>query len=232
MLYSKTLGSGKNLVLLHGWGFNSALFNQLVNQYQDQYCITVIDLPGHGQSENIAGGLEAWCNEIIAVLPAKPILLGWSLGGLLAIHIAAQMPLSKLILVACTPNFVQTEQWRYGIAADNFKQFAAALKLDLSKTLKRFISLQSKNKSQLKVLNEAIDKFPATPQALNQGLEILLNSDLVAEFRQLKLPIKVILGDNDTLVANHIANWYRHNNVDTVTLNTGHLPFLHKNFKL
>ena len=45
MLYSSTTGAGKDLVLLHGWGFNSDLFNNLINLYQDQYRITKIDLP-------------------------------------------------------------------------------------------------------------------------------------------------------------------------------------------
>jgi carboxylesterase BioH (pimeloyl-CoA synthesis) len=91
MLYSSTIGSGPDLVLLHGWGFNSELFNDLIDQYKNQYRITKIDLPGHGRSDNVDGGLNEWCNEIIKILPNNPILLGWSLGGLLAIKIATQI---------------------------------------------------------------------------------------------------------------------------------------------
>jgi pimeloyl-[acyl-carrier protein] methyl ester esterase len=46
MLYSHTVGQGQTLVLLHGWGFNAELFNTLIEQYKNQYRITVIDLPG------------------------------------------------------------------------------------------------------------------------------------------------------------------------------------------
>jgi surfactin synthase thioesterase subunit len=50
--------------------------------------IIPVDLPGHGRRANVDGGLNEWCNEIIKILPNNPILLGWSLGGLLAINIA------------------------------------------------------------------------------------------------------------------------------------------------
>ena len=232
MLYSSITGTGPNLVLLHGWGFNSELFDNLVNEYKDRYRITTIDLPGHGQSDDVDGGLDDWCNEIIKILPKNPILLGWSLGGLLAIHVASQVPTTKLILVASTPNFVQSDDWPYGIDADNFMQFSDALQLNLSKGLKRFVSLQTQDKVQLKTLNQSIDQYPATTKALNQGLDILLTTDLVSEFEQLEIPVEVILGDHDTLVPHRINRWYDKTNVRIQVLNTGHLPFLHKGFTL
>ena len=232
MLYNSTIGIGPDLVLLHGWGFNSELFNDLIDRYKNQYRITMIDLPGHGRSDDVSGGLDEWCDEIIKNLPDNPILLGWSLGGLLAINISTKIKISKLILVASTPKFVQSEDWPYGIDENNFRQFSDALQLNLSKGLKRFVSLQTQDKAQLKALNQSIDKFPASTKALNQGLEILLTTDLVDEFNQLKMPIEVILGNHDTLVPYRISNWYDKAKIKTQVLNTGHLPFLHKDFTL
>ncbi len=134
--------------------------------------------------------------------------------------------------MASTPNFVQNSDWKYGINEDNFLQFSDTLELNLSKGLKRFIGLQTQDKVQLKMLNQSIDKFPATTIALNQGLEILLTTDLLDEFSQLQIPIKVALGDHDTLVPYRISNWYDKAKIKTQVLNTGHLPFLHKDFTL
>jgi len=230
MLYSSTTGTGQDLVLLHGWGFNSDLFDELVEKYKGQYRITKIDLPGHGRSDDVSGGLDEWCDEIIKILPNNPTLLGWSLGGLLAIKIASRIKITKLLLVAGSPKFVQSENWPYGINADNFQQFSNALQLNLSKGLKRFVSLQTQDKNQLKALNQSIDKFPATTIALNQGLEILLNTDLIAEFNALKTPIEIILGKRDTLIPVEISEWYQQQT--TTILNTGHLPFIHQDFEL
>ncbi|CAC9445972.1 Pimeloyl-[acyl-carrier protein] methyl ester esterase BioH (EC 3.1.1.85) [uncultured Gammaproteobacteria bacterium] len=232
MLYSQTVGQGKDLVLLHGWGFSGELFNLLIEQYKSQYRITTIDLPGHGRSDVVSGGLSEWCDEIIKILPNNPILLGWSLGGLLAIGIAKKTEVSGLILLASSPKFVQTKDWVYGIEADNFHQFADALSLNLSKGLRRFVSLQTQNKAQLKSLNQSIDALPASPKALNQGLDILLNSDLRHQFKQLQIPVQIILGNRDTLVPIDIAQWYEQQNIPVSVFDTGHLPFLHQNFKL
>lgn len=232
MLYSRTIGTGKNLVLLHGWGFNGDLFNPLIEQCKNQYRITIIDLPGHGRSDNVEGGIEEWCDSIIKILPDNPILLGWSLGGLLAINIANKIKLSKLILLAVSPKFVKTDDWTHGIGADNFRQFSTALSLNLSKGLKRFVSLQMDNKTQLKLLNHSIDTLPATSVALEQGLDILLTTDLRQAFSQLKIPIQIILGKRDTLIPINVQKWYEQQKKSVTILDTGHLPFLHPNFEL
>ncbi len=232
MLYSNTVGTGEDLILLHGWGFNSELFNTLIEQYKNQYRITVIDLPGHGRSGKVDGGLKQWCDEIIKILPNDPILLGWSLGGLLAINIAKKIKTSQLILLASTPKFIKDSNWNYGIDKNNFEQFSNTLQLNLSKGLKRFISLQTDNKAQLKSLNLSIDTLPAAHDALNKGLDILLNTDLRRQFKQLTIPVQVILGNRDTLVPVDIIKWYKEQNISTTILNTGHLPFLHPDFEL
>jgi len=232
MLYSSTIGTGPDLVLLHGWGFNSELFNDLIDQYKNEYRITKIDLPGHGRSDEVAGGITEWCDEIIKILPDNPILLGWSLGGLLAINIATKIKISKLILVASTPKFVKSEDWLYGIDENNFHQFSDALQLDLTKGLKRFVSLQTQDKNQLKALNQSIEKFPASTKVLNQGLNILLTTDLIKPFLQLNVDKQIYLGIRDTLIPNQISNWYDLNNISSTLLNTGHIPFIDSSFEL
>jgi pimeloyl-[acyl-carrier protein] methyl ester esterase len=232
MLYKTTLGCGENLVLLHGWGFNSRVFDGWVNRHKHQYKITLIDLPGHGKSSSVAGGLEAWSAEIIKILPKNPILLGWSLGGLLAINIAKQIPISQLILCASSPKFIQTNDWEFGIDQDNFKQFSNALALNPIKGLKRFVSLQGGDSYQTKHLKKTIEDYPVNVNALNQGLAILLESDLRSEFAELKIPKIALLGKKDTLIPKRIQQWYQANNTQTLLFDTGHLPFLSSKFTL
>ena len=174
MLWHKTIGDGPSLVLLHGWAFNSDIFQSLIDKYKANYRITVIDLPGHGRSRDIDGNIESWCNELTKIIPEQSILLGWSLGGLLSTYIASQIEISKLILVAATPCLINNENWNYGISSEVFDQFAINLKNDSTKSLKRFVSLQSKEKSQLQELYKSIQKYPASHSALNTGLEIII----------------------------------------------------------
>ena len=100
MLWPQTIGKGPNLVLLHGWGFSSDIFQELIEQYKKSYCITVIDLPWHGRSDDVVGVFVSWCEELVQFIPIKSILLGGSLGVLLSIYIANRIQLEQLILVA------------------------------------------------------------------------------------------------------------------------------------
>ena len=232
MLWHKTIGKGPNLVLLHGWAFNSDIFLNLINKYKNNYCITVIDLPGHGRSPNIDGDLESWCNEIIKLIPEKSILLGWSLGGLLSTFIANQIKVNELILVATSPCLVNNNNWKFGIESQVFNQFVKNLKSDSTKTLKRFVSLQSNDKAQIYALHQSIQKYPASQSALDIGLEIILNSDLRDNYKNISIPKKSILGSLDTLVPVKIQDWYDANGSKTHVLRSGHLPFLDNDFKI
>ncbi|MDA7578924.1 alpha/beta fold hydrolase [bacterium] len=232
MLWHKTIGKGPNLVLLHGWAFNSDIFLNLINKYKNNYCITVIDLPGHGRSPNIDGDLESWCKEIIKLIPEKSILLGWSLGGLLSTFIANQIKVNELILVATSPCLVNKNNWKFGIESQVFNQFVNNLKSDSTKTLKRFVSLQSNDKAQIYALHQSIQKYPASQSALDIGLEIILNSDLRDNYKNISIPKKSILGSLDTLVPVKIQDWYNANDSKTHVLRSGHLPFLDNDFKI
>jgi len=167
-----------------------------------------------------------------AFFSKKSILLGWSLGGLLSIYIATRIQLEHLILVAATPSLVNHERWKFGINSEIFHQFAISLNNDNAKTLKRFVGLQSKDKSQILEIYEAIQKYPTTDKALNIGLDILLNSDLQELYKKIEIPKSVVLGSLDTLVPDEIEGWYKSNKTQTYLLRSGHLPFLDKTFKL
>ena len=232
MLWHKTIGDGPSLVLLHGWAFNSDIFQSLIDKYKANYRITVIDLPGHGRSRDIDGNIESWCNELTKIIPEQSILLGWSLGGLLSTYIASQIEISKLILVAATPCLINNENWNYGISSEVFDQFAINLKNDSTKSLKRFVSLQSKDKSQLQELYKSIQKYPASHSALNTGLEIIINSDLRDIYKDIEVPKTTILGSLDTLVPVKIKEWYEAVGSQTSIIRSGHLPFIDKDFKL
>ena len=55
-LYVERLGSGPDLVLLHGWGMNGAVFDGIKTELSKQFRLHIIDLPGFGYSADL--GIE------------------------------------------------------------------------------------------------------------------------------------------------------------------------------
>jgi pimeloyl-[acyl-carrier protein] methyl ester esterase len=222
--------SSKNLVLIHGFGFCGEIFTTLIQRYQSDYKITTVDLPGHGKSQNIIE-LDNWVKAIAKIIPQNSIILGWSLGGLVAIKLAKITNAKKIILCASSPKFVKSDDWDYGIEKSNFNSFASNINLNITKGLTRFVSLQEVAKPQLKELKTIITNNPLSQTGLNNALEILLNTDLRSEILEIK-NIEVFLGEKDTIVPKNIANWYQKNNIKTNILSGGHLPFLSDEFSI
>jgi pimeloyl-[acyl-carrier protein] methyl ester esterase len=221
----------QNLVLIHGFGFGSYIFNELESKFHN-YNIITIDLPGHGGNEFVSDDLDDWVNNIKDKIPENAIILGWSLGGLLAIKLTQIVQVKKIILVASSPKFVSDNTWQYGIPINNFNSFQESLNLDLTKGLTRFISLQGLEKTQIKQLKPQIEQNLPSILGLNNALKILQNTDLRKELLQIKDKTQVILGNKDTIVPFEIYNWYQDNGFNIKVYNTGHIPFLAKDFNL
>lgn len=237
-LHVRTSGSGFDLVLLHGWGMNSGAFDHWLPFLESECRVTLIDLPGFGMNNSIA--IDSFSLQDIAMLvqrsiPQGAILLGWSLGGLIAQQIAVQQPslLSGLVTVASSPCFSQQRGWA-GIKPDLLKTFQAQLALSYEKTLERFLAIQAMGnenpRAQVRALKTAIKNYPAPSQsALKKGLELLEFSDIRHLIGKITVPTLRIYGKRDALVPNRVIDdiHHLHPQSDCVILsNASHAPFM------
>lgn len=95
---------GQDVVLLHGWGQNIDMMKPVGDALQKDYLITIIDLPGHGLSEEpeTAWQLDDFVEMLKQLLDElkikKPILIGHSFGGKISLLYASRYPVEKLVL--------------------------------------------------------------------------------------------------------------------------------------
>ena len=143
--------SVKTLMLIHGWGMNSQVWEPIREALESQYHVLWIDLPGHGFNRHIEmQSLEQMVALIADVTPENTHLIGWSLGGLVAQALAQNLFLQKsqriksMTLVTSTPRFSQdlNSDWQHAMSDELLNRFADNLKQDTEKTLKGFIALQ------------------------------------------------------------------------------------------
>jgi len=233
-----TVGSGKNLVFLHGWGVNSGVWQPLIDILKNIFCITTIDLPGYGlnhQQLPTPYNLQSIATLVEEYLPTNCILVGWSLGGLVAQQIAHSHPkkLKQLVLVCSSPKFSKSTDWP-GIEPKVLDFFTQQLELDFSKTLQRFLAIQAMGsvnaRQDVKIIQQAVQPYPQpSPVALAAGLDMLQNIDLREQFRILPIPCQMFFGRLDTLVPDKVAAFIQQLNpsimIEVIT-DASHAPFI------
>ena len=196
-----------------------------------------MDLPGYGNSIDVsAETLDEYADHIAVQITDPSVLVGWSLGGLVSLHLARNYPekVSALFQVASSPKFVQDDSWPTAIEAGVFEQFAASLEKDVVKTIRRFLALQVRatetSMQTVRELQRAIDDrgLPAL-EALYAGLKILSDTDLTASLLELSCPVTWLLGEKDVLVpvglAEVLSSLLMHPDIHIIEA-AGHAPFI------
>ena len=104
-LYYEEYGNGQPIILLHGNQETHEIFDKLIHKLKENYKVYAIDSRCHGKSENpIDISYDLMCDDIIEFIKKlniqKPILYGFSDGGIVGLLIAIKEPnlLSNLII--------------------------------------------------------------------------------------------------------------------------------------
>ncbi len=209
------IGQGQPLVMLHGWGMHSGVWQPQIKKLSAQYMLYLVDLPGMGNSRPLEPyHLHALADEVAQVIPGVSDVLGWSLGGLVAQRIALNQPdrVKRLVLVGSSPCFVNKAGWDLGIEPSNFETFAENVNSDYKATILQFLTLQCMKaddaRSTLKQLRASFNTRPTPTQTtLHRALQVLLDSDLRDEIANIRKPTLLIHGDRDTLAPVQAAHW-------------------------
>jgi len=239
-LYSEVKGNGHNVVLVHGWGMHGGLWGRFNNLLSNNYHTHAIDLPGFGFSKKIKNeftldALTEIVEEYVNNLTSPVSLIGWSLGGLITLNLLKRknIDIDKVVLIATTPSFTRKQGWENAMEQSVFNNFSSDLKTDYKKTLKRFLSLQTRgselSRDELRELNSMLnERGEPNIKALEKGLAILRNSDLRNK-DQAEIPAMGILGERDTLVPVEVMSEFENMFINIKKLileKTGHAPFI------
>ena len=207
-LHVEIRGTGPDLVLLHGWALHGGMWGPWLDELGRRARLHLIDLPGHGRSAWPAGAstLRDLARAVSPHVPNGAAVLGWSLGGMVALELARSRPgdLAALVLIATTPCFLARDDWPTGMNPDVLDGFAAGLAGDYRRTLTNFLALQTwgdENASQaLRSLRANLDSHgEPDPQALTAGLGILRTADLRDALAAITVPTLVIAGEHDRI---------------------------------
>ncbi|MDO6748231.1 malonyl-ACP O-methyltransferase BioC [Gilvimarinus sp. 1_MG-2023] len=196
------------IVLLHGWGFSAASMAPLIEplrQVRDVWCV---DLPGFGDQPSLESfDVDSLMGFLAECLPVKACLVGWSLGGVLALTYAERFParVDAVVSLAVNGKFVASADWPEAMERKVNRLFSHGFAAEPTATLKRFCGLVAQGswdeRARLRSLR-ALMQLPESGQlpSWRAGLELLSKSDLRLVLHNLNLPCLHILAEGDGLV--------------------------------
>lgn len=206
-LHGEAAGDRPDVVLLHGWGMNSGVWSGVIPMLAPRFRLHALDLPGHGANDAcLPDTIEALAEHVARTAPKRCAVCGWSLGGEVALAWARHTPrqVTRLALIATTPCFVQRDDWPHAVNPALLCDFSHALARDCDATLRRFIALQAhgdvRERQVARRLREVLTAHRRLDApALQQGLAILLRTDLRPQLHAITQPALVMHGDRDVV---------------------------------
>ena len=180
-------GEGKDILLLHGWGQNIEMMKMLGDNFSDRFRITILDFPGFGLSEepgeawnikDYANMLEEFINELGI---KKPIIMGHSFGGRVAIRYSAEHVVEKIVLFGSPCVRENTE---------------LPLNVKILKGIKKLPGMDKIGEFAKNFIGSR--DYKAASPVMRQTLVNVVNEDLSKYAKEIDCPTLLIWGENDT----------------------------------
>ena len=180
-------GEGKDVLLLHGWGQNIQMMKPIGDNLCSNHRITIIDFPGFGESDEPS---TPWTIDDYSLLIEnlvrelnirKPIVMGHSFGGRVAIHFSSNNPIEKLVLFG-SPCI--RENKKLPLSTRILKKLKTLPCMDkLGEEMKKYIGSRD---------------YKAASPIMRQTLVNVINEDLSSYARKIEEPTLLIWGEADT----------------------------------
>lgn len=228
-VHYKTFGSGKPLLLIHGWGGSINYFGKLTNHLAQKFKVYVLDLPGFGLStepeepwgtSDYAEFIKKFMNEVGVV---DPILFGHSFGGKIAINLVGGKLIraEKIVLIDSS-----------GVRLP--KSFVVRLRIYFFKLLKFLSSLpilKSFVASRLDVYKKRIGSrdYRNASGVMRKILVKTVNDSIVPLLPKIDIPVLLLWGEKDCdtpVKAGEIMHDAIKGSQFKIIPDSGHFPFL------
>ena len=187
------------IVLLHGFTQTSGCWGPFAEQLGRIRSILAFDLPGHGGSADVRADLSGTADLLASAITPSTII-GYSLGGRIALHLALTRPelVQRLVLIGATAGIDEVDERRQRrvadeILADHIEEVGVAVFLDEWLNQPLFSTLPIE-RSHLEVrLTNSAEGLASSLRLCGTGTQ----ESLWDRLQELSMPVLVLAGDLD-----------------------------------
>jgi pimeloyl-ACP methyl ester carboxylesterase len=201
-LYYETHGTGRPMVLLHGGLGSGEMFGPVLPLLAERHEVIVPDLQGHGRTADIDRPIDIrlMADDVAALIDHlglhKPDVVGYSLGGGVALQVAVKHPAKIRRLVVVSANIR-----RNAIPAEMLAQQGqvSAAAVEFMKDTPMY--------QQYQRVAPRPEDFPRLLTKIGESMA--KDFDFTEEVRGLKVPTLIVAGDADMAPPSHYIEVFK-----------------------
>jgi pimeloyl-ACP methyl ester carboxylesterase len=239
-------GSGRPIVLLHGWGMRGEFFRQQIAAWSPRFRVVAPDLRGHGESSHLKDGqgLPTLVDDVAELLVSldlsAALLVGWSMGAMVTWGVMQRKEaarISGLVTIDMVPRILNEENWKFGLRegkdASVFSTVTARMIADWPGFTKIFVPriFASGRQEECKAMADRIinETEKNDPESMARLWLSMADQDFRGNLSQINTPTLVVHGARSQLYSEEASNWVVSHmpNARLVNFaNSGHAPQL------
>jgi pimeloyl-ACP methyl ester carboxylesterase len=201
-LYVETHGTGRPLILLHGGLGSGEMFGPVLPTLAERHQVITADLQGHGRTADIDRPLDTrlMADDIAALIDHLGLeeadVVGYSLGGGVALQTAVRHPAKVRRLVAASAN-IRTDAIYPEMRAQQGQVNASAIEF-------------MKHTPMYQLYQRVAPRPEDFPRLLDKIGEAMANEfDFTEDVRNLKVPTLIVAADADMAPPSHYAEVFK-----------------------
>jgi len=214
----------KNIILIHGWACDESIWQKTKNYLEQKYCLYTINLL---LLKNTYSYRDAVIEMIEQKGLTKVVLVGWSMGSIVAIQVASYLlqKVQGMVLVSGTSKFIaemptevlgsgdsiedtdceNNELYQGGIPSVLVTKMKKRLNKNQERTIKDFYKLMFSSKEQAQGMDDKItDNNLSCGRRwelleAQSGLDFLMEADVREDLQNIICPTLLLHGEEDNL---------------------------------
>lgn len=239
----KITGQGKIAIIFgHGFGCDQLVWNEVIDQFKNDYKVITFDYVGSGQSDKAAYSQERYSDlygykqDLLEVCESLEddsfIFVGHSVSSMIGMLASIERPelFSKLVMIGPSPHYLNEPGYRGGFDKSDISELLDMMEVNYKEWAKYLAPVVMSNEDRPE-LAENFEQLLCSndPKIARQFAEVTFTSDVRSELSKLTVPTLIMQTQFDAIAPLEVGQYVHDHIADSrlvIMKAMGHNPHI------